>query len=139
MKLMLALCAFVVISVSPVFGGEKPVIPAAVAHHEITSQDSGKWKREPFVMTNKMNKSAIKNTLSPITTKNARVEDINLQGILSSENRYHALINGHVYKVGDIFDEFTISDISRYRVIVEKNKEKYVYDIHKGKINRGEK
>jgi hypothetical protein len=66
--------------------------------------------------------------------------DINLQGIMQADKSYHALINGRVFKVGDKIGRLTIFEISRYRVVVQNhNKEKNIYDIHKGKINRGEK
>jgi hypothetical protein len=106
-------------------------------------EDNAKWRREPFIgADSKKTKPA-----APITTagKKSATEssdstEVNLQGIMQADKSFHALIDGRAFKVGDKIGRLTIFEISRYRVVVQDhNKEKTIYDIHKGKINRGEK
>lgn len=137
MRMFLTFLLMSVASLS--LGGEKPVMPTSVSSHKVMSEDSLQWKRDPFAGNAHKNKLATNSNAAKKSVPTALSEDINLQGIMSVDNRYHALINGLVYKVGDSFGGWTILEISRYHVVVRKNKEKYIFDIHKGKIPRGEK
>ncbi len=113
------------------------------ARYTTVPEDSGKWRREPFIgADSKKAKSpaAISPAGKKAVAESSDSTDINLQGIMQADKSYHALINGRVFKVGDKIGRLTIFEISRYRVVVQNhNKEKNIYDIHKGKINRGEK
>jgi len=50
---------------------------------------------------------------------------------------YYAIINGRTIKPGDRIDGWTIAEISRFRVTLRREKEKQIFDIYQGKIDRG--
>ena len=106
-------------------------------------EDNVKWRREPFIgADSKKNKStsAISTTGKKSVAESLDSTEVNVQGIMQADKSFHTLIDGRAFKVGDKIGRLTIFEISRYRVIVQNhNKEKTIYDIHKGKINRGEK
>jgi hypothetical protein len=56
---------------------------------------------------------------------------------MKSNNHYYAIINGRTVKPGDKVDGWSIAEISRYRVTIRRDKEKQIYDIYQGKIDRG--
>ncbi|MBC7964119.1 MAG: hypothetical protein H7Y05_14390 [Steroidobacteraceae bacterium] len=113
------------------------------AHRDVIAEDGVKWRRDPFIGAGAKKVSIPTSTI--LSGKKSAVAssdspEINLQGILQTNKTFHALIDGRVFKVGDKLGRLTIIEISRYRVVVQnKLKEKNSYDIHKGKINRGEK
>jgi hypothetical protein len=98
-------------------------------------EDSTRWRREPFKISD----------ISPQKTAGASVKngtpimspDLSLQGIMKSNRRYYAIINGRTVKPGDRIEGWTISEIGRYRVIFRRENEKQIYDIYQGKIDRG--
>lgn len=119
-----------------------PVNTTDVKTHRATvPEDSGKWRREPFIgADSKKNKStsAISTTGKKSVAESLDSTDVNLQGIMQVGKAFHALINGHVVKTGDKLDGITVAAISRYQVIVQnEKKEKRIYDIYQGRINRG--
>lgn len=113
------------------------------AHRTVVTEDSGKWRREPFIGAGSK-KTKVTTTISPSGKKTVAESpdstEINLQGIMQADKSFHALINGRVVKTGDRLDGITIKEISRYQVIVQNDKkEKSIYDIYQGRINRGKK
>jgi hypothetical protein len=66
--------------------------------------------------------------------------DLNIQGIMQADRKFHALINGRTVKAGDVIDGYTIKEIHRYTVVVlNERKERVTYDIYQGRIDRGKK
>lgn len=111
------------------------------ALHAVISEDSVKWRRDPFYGAETKND---RNQIGKIplgikgSAKIAEMRELYLQGIMQADNAFHALINGRVVKTGDKLDGFAVVEISRYRVIVQNdNKEKSIYDIYQGRIDRG--
>ncbi len=112
-------------------------------HRIIVPEDIGKWRREPFIGTD------LKKNSSPIpkvpaakqpTPELPQLPELNLQGIIQTDKTFRALINGHIVKSGDKFGNLTIKDISRFRVVVQdEKKEKFIYDVYQGWIDRGKK
>ncbi len=111
------------------------------------STDSGSWRREPFI-------GSTKKSDAPPTTKNMLLkpsakllkpereqgQEIRIQGIMQTDKAFHALINGRNVKAGDTIGGVTIKHISRYQVVVlNELKEKIIYDIYQGRIDRGKK
>jgi hypothetical protein len=97
-------------------------------------EDSTRWRREPF----KSSESPKDVPKSPVTQRIAgESSDLSLQGIMTSNKHYYAIINGRTVKPGDHIDGWTIADISRQRVTVKREKEKQIYDIYKGRLDRG--
>jgi hypothetical protein len=124
-----------------------PVKPVAETkdqsqHHKVVAEDSVKWRRDPFgggsVKSEKGQAGRIQAGMKTVATISA-APDLNVQGIMQADSAFHALINGRVVKAGDKLDGVTIKEISRYRVTVqsENNKEKTIYDIYQGRIDRG--
>jgi hypothetical protein len=97
-------------------------------------EDSTSWQREPF-------KNLEPAALGKGTSANQGISrtspDLALQGIMKSNNHYYAIINGRTVKPGDKVDGWSIAEISRYRVTIRRDKEKQIYDIYQGKIDRG--
>lgn len=113
-------------------------------HHQVVvSEDSVKWRRNPFIKSDSKKTAPTGPIVMPgkkTTTGSSTPHEINLQGIMQADKAFHALINGRIYKAGDKLGGLNIIEISRYRVVLQNNlKETSIYDIHKGKINRGEK
>ena len=109
-------------------------------------EDSAGWRRDPFI--GKIKKSAAFTSTKAIPLKTGAGHqnreqlqvDIQLQGIMQADKKFHALINGRSVKAGDMIDGVTIKEISRYRVVVlNDRKEKIIYDIYQGRIDRGVK
>lgn len=114
--------------------------PAPAGHVPVTQwqaipEDSVTWHREPF-KTPEASKQ-ITAGLSSAHNVIATSPELALQGILKSNKHFHAIINGRTVKSGDHIEGWTIADISRYRVIVRRDKEKHIFDIYQGRINRG--
>lgn len=108
----------------------------------VVAEDSVKWRRDPFGSVNaKVEKpQAGKIPAGSVKLEQERQPDLNIQGIMQADKAFHALINGRVVKAGDKLDGVTIREISRYQVVVQgDNKEKSIYDIYQGRIDRGEK
>lgn len=109
------------------------------------SADPGIWRRDPFIGSTK--KGAVAEhvkTIQPKTAAGVRMQDqqqeIRLQGIVQSGKSFHALINGLTVKAGDRVGGVTINSISRYQVVLlNERKEKVIYDIYQGRIDRGKK
>lgn len=104
------------------------------------AKDSSTWRRDPFGAAEKSNAQApiTRGALKPPVIKPQTV-NIVLQGILKSDNRFHALINGRIVKAGDQFDGLTIIRIERYKVIIKQESDNQIFDIYQGKIERGTK
>lgn len=56
---------------------------------------------------------------------------------MKSNKHYYAIINGRTVKRGDHIGDWTIAEISRYRVTMRREKEKQIHDIYQGRIDRG--
>jgi len=56
---------------------------------------------------------------------------------MKSNKRRYAIINGRTVKTGDHVDGWTIAEISSHRVTLRREKEKQIYDIYQGRIDRG--
>jgi hypothetical protein len=108
-----------------------------------TTADAGTWRRDPFIGS--FRKSTVAPSVKTISQKNAtefqlQDQDIQLQGIMLTDKTFHALINGRSVKAGDRIAGVTITHISRYQVVViNERKEKVIYDIYQGRIDRGKK
>lgn len=120
---------------------------AAPPAQRSVSEDSGAWRRSnPFVDSSKSGGISAPATgtipLKPggIIPKQLQDGDIHLQGIMQADWRFHALINGRTVKVGDTIAGFTVKEIHRYHVVLlNGRKEKVIYDIYQGRIDRGKK
>lgn len=118
-----------------------PGTPTAPLPPVSVSEDLSTWKRDPFIGS--LNKGAVPTTAKGIPLKTGAVlpnqeQDIQLQGIMKADKRYHVLINGRSVKAGDTFGGVTVKEISRYRVVLlNERKEKIIYDIYQGRIDRG--
>lgn len=106
------------------------------------TEDSGAWRRDPFIGSAK--KGGAVPAVKGIPLKTGGVlpkqesADIHLQGIMQSGSTFHALINGRSVKTGDSISGVTIKEISRFKVIVlNERREKVIYDIYQGRIDRG--
>lgn len=108
--------------------GTAPPIP----QWKFTPEDSTTWKREPFKKTEGAQKTPQSSAKSAFTSS-----DVVLQGILKSNARFYAIINGTTVKSGDRIDGWTVAQISRHRVILRRDKETQIQDIYQGKIDRG--
>jgi hypothetical protein len=98
-------------------------------------EDISSWRREPFKEPETSVRSAGQ---SPASSGSAGTSpDLILQGIMKSNRKYYAIIDGRTVKPGDRIDSWRISEISRYRVILRREKEKQIYDIYQGKLDRG--
>jgi hypothetical protein len=120
---------FAVVSTTPALAGQ-----GGTPQLKSIAEDSGPWRREPF-------KSSDTTKIAPgmpakfgITRESA---DISLQGIMKSNKSYFAIINGITVKPGDRIEGWTIAEISRHRVTMRREKEKQIYDIYQGRIDRG--
>jgi hypothetical protein len=98
------------------------------------AEDSGPWRREPFKNTDTTKITPGMPAKLGITREPA---DISLQGIMKSNKSYFAIINGITVKPGDRIEGWTIAEISRHRVTMRREKEKQIYDIYQGRIDRG--
>jgi hypothetical protein len=108
------------------------------------SEDSGSWRRDPFIGSLKKGdnpptaKAIQQNRPGAALPKREQDMDIQLQGILQTGKSFHALINGRTVKAGDTFDAVTIKQINRYQVVLlNEHNEKIIYDIYQGRIDRG--
>ena len=109
------------------------------------SADPGIWRRDPFIGS--MKKGAVTLPVKTIQLKTAagvqmqdQYQEIQLQGIMQAGKAFHALINGRTVKTGDRVGGSTINHISRYQVVLlNERKEKVIYDIYQGRIDRGKK
>lgn len=63
--------------------------------------------------------------------------ELSLQGIMKINRHYYAIINGRTVKTGDQIDGWTVAKIKRYQVTIRREKEKQIYDIYQGRIDRG--
>lgn len=121
----------------------------APASHISVNEDSGAWRRRnPFIEST----TGTKNGSSAAIAKHSPLlsgvsvpghipdGDIHVQGIMQADRKFHALINGVTVKAGDIIGGVTVKEIHRYNVVVlNERKEKIVYDIYQGRIDRGKK
>lgn len=114
-------------------------LPAAIGK-ESTAQsksipgDPAAWKREPF----RNPETAKRATNAPISQGSAGApSNLALQGIMKSNKRYYAIINGRTVKAGDQIDGWTVAEIGHYRVTVRRDTEKQIYDIYQGRMDRG--
>jgi hypothetical protein len=119
-------------------------VTSAVPHTAVSaSEDSGTWRRDPFIGSVKKGEGPQAAKGIPLKTgagasKQEQEQNFQLQGIMLAGKRFHALINGRSVKVGDTIGGVTVKQISRYQVIVlNERKEKIIYDIYQGRIDRG--
>lgn len=136
----LGLVAFgLLLSPLAVEAAQSPPAPVSVNGDAVT------WRRDPFI-------GDLKKGGGPTATKGTTLktgaalpkleqeQDIQLQGIMQVDKKFHALINGRSVKAGDTIRGVTIKQISRYQVVVlNEHKEKIIYDIYQGRIDRGKK
>jgi hypothetical protein len=122
-------------------GAVKTAAQPATSNASVINEDSSPWRRDPFI--GKTKKLPAANTGTPklngyktgITT--VQDEEISLQGIMKTDNAYHALINGRVVKAGNNIGTLVIKQISRYQVVLQnEKKERLVYDIYQGRIDK---
>lgn len=109
--------------------------PGSTAQLKSIPEDSNAWRREPFKSPEESTHVA-----PPPAAKQGSTgasTDLALQGILKSSKHYYAIINGRTVKSGDHIEGWTIAEINRYRVTVRRQKEKQIYDIYQGRIDRG--
>jgi len=122
---------------------QSPASSAALRTPVSASEDSGTWRRDPFIGS--VNKSTGPPATKGIPLKTGagvpnkeQEQNFQLQGIMLAGKRFHALINGRSVKVGDTISGVTVKQISRYQVVVlNERKEKIIYDIYQGRIDRG--
>lgn len=119
---------------------------AAAVPHSTVSEDSGTWRRKnPFIENGK-------NGAGPASARNIPLRsgakitrqipdgDLTVQGIMQADGKFLALINGRTVKAGDLIDGCTVKEIHRYNVVVlNERKERIIYDIYQGRIDRGKK
>ena len=113
--------------------------PAPAGHTSVpewksTPEDPSSWRREPIkspIAPKRIPGQSLKQVSSGVST------ELVLQGIMKSNKHYYAILNGRTVKPGDHMDGWTIAEISRYRVIIRRDKEKQIYDIYQGRIDRG--
>lgn len=79
---------------------------------DIIERDKGAWKRNPFTYK--------KSSLKEKTDSNIPL-DINIEAIVTGDKKY-ALINGKIFKIGDMIGNSRIVDIQRHKVILLINK-----------------
>jgi len=104
------------------------------AQWKSVQEDSAAWRREPFKNledSKQLAGSAVKQRQTGTSP------DLVLQGIMKSNKHYYAIINGRTVKSGDRIDGWNIAEISRNRVTIRREKEKQIYDIYQGRIDRG--
>jgi len=97
-------------------------------------EDSTSWQREPFKSLEQLTPGKAHPDKQGIARTSP---DLALQGIMMSNRHYYAIINGRTVKAGDKIEGWNIAEISRYRVTLRREKEKQIYDIYQGKIDRG--
>lgn len=121
-------------------GIEKSAAPPTVTGSQPVSGDATPWRRDPFIVKVKNTSTAKSMPLKIGDGPLKQEEDIQLQGIMQADRAFHALINGRVVKTGDTIGGTVIKHISRYQVVVQNvSKEKVIYDIYQGRIDRGKK
>lgn len=98
-------------------------------------EDSSPWQREPFRSTEPLTRETGGKSAKQMATEAS--SEFALQGIMKRNKYYYAIINGRTVKAGDHIDGWRIADISRYRVTLLREKEKQIYDIYQGRIDRG--
>ena len=122
---------------------QKQATSGAVPAAAPIAEDSGTWRRKPYMVTIKKSgalpaTAGKKLPMGDTLSKQLYDDNIQLQGIMQVGNSFHALINGLSVKVGDLVEGVTVKEISRYRVVLlNEQKEQIVYDIYQGRINRG--
>lgn len=97
-------------------------------------EDSTTWRREPFKSPEGPKRGSAPSAKQGLIAGSA---DIALQGIMKSNKHYYAIINGKTVKPGDHIEGWSVAEISRYRVTLRREKEKQIYDIYQGTIDRG--
>jgi hypothetical protein len=133
----LLFCAFSAEAARSTAVSAAPLTPVSV------NEDPGTWRRDPFIGSVK--KGVVPPAAKGIQLKNdsglsKQEQEIQLQGIMQADKAFHALINGRNVKAGDTIGGVTIKEISRFRVVViNERKEKIIYDIYQGRIDRGKK
>lgn len=121
---------------------------AAPTAQRSVNEDPGAWRRSnPFIDSSKSGALSVSPATGTIPVKPGGIlpkqlqdGDIHLQGIMQADRRFHALINGRTVKAGDSVAGFTVKEIHRYHVVLlNGRKEKIIYDIYQGRIDRGKK
>jgi hypothetical protein len=97
-------------------------------------EDSTPWQREPFKNLDSLARLPGQPAKQGFTGASP---DFALHGIMKSRKHFYAIINGRTVKSGDSIDGWSVAEISRYRVTLRREKEKQVYDIYQGRIDRG--
>ena len=120
---------------------QSPAPSAAAPTPVSVGEDSGTWRREPFIGSLKKGDGtpAAKAVQIKSSVGASKQElDIHLQGIMQADKKFHALINGRTVKAGDMIGGGIVKQITRYQVVLlTENKEQIVYDIYQGRIERG--
>ena len=140
------LCMF-----SPAHAATPNTLPAPSAPHTAVGKDSEAWRRSnPFIDTGKSGTGPA--LTKPVLSRSVPLKsgakssghfqdgNLNVQGIMQADRKFHALINGRAVKAGDVIDGYTVKEIHRYNVVLlNERKEKIIYDIYQGRIDRGKK
>lgn len=144
---IMAITSCACISAPAVHAATGPAASAAPTAQRSVSEDSGAWRRSnPFIDSSKSGglsapaAGTIPVKPDGILPKQPQDGDIHLQGIMQADRRFHALINGRTVKSGDTIAGYTVKEIHRYHVVLlNGRKEKIIYDIYQGRIDRGKK
>jgi len=117
---------------APVSAGSSVKSQPAMPRWQSTPEDLNAWKREPFKNIDRpLNNSASSGKSVSLAT------DFSLQGIMKSNTRFYAIINGTTVKPGNRIEGWTVAEITRHRVTLRRDKETQIFDIYQGKIDRG--
>lgn len=126
--------------------------PAGTAHNgKQLPQDTAPWRREPFRKIEepsaagtpaRQNGAPGMKQLAPPggavrRDDNRPADELVLQGIMQTDGRHYAIINGRTVRSGERIDGWNVATITRYRVTVRREKETQTLDIYQGRIDRG--
>lgn len=133
--------AVIALHILPAAAAQNPV-PSLTQHPTVTvGKDPNTWRRDPFIISK--TKGSSSNATSTRLLKSdaafqSQEQEIRLQGIMQVDKAFHALINGRSLKTGDTIAGVTIKEINRHQIVVlNARKEKIVYDVYQGRIDRG--
>ena len=111
------------------------VKPAPAVQWQAMPEDPSTWRKEPF---KKLEQEKTGNP-SPGNAPQDVDTDLQLQGIMKSNRKYYAIVNGRTVQSGDRIEGWTVRGINRHQLSLVRDKEKRIYDIFQGRIDRGAK
>ncbi len=141
LKLVLVAAAGIALCTQPAEAAQSPATSLVQRQPVSVSEDPVTWRRDPFIGAVKKGGGVTVAggiPLKPGAVFQKQEHDIRLQGIMQVDKAFHALINGRSVRSGDTIAGVTIREISRHQVVVlNDRKEKIIYDIYQGRIDRG--